>query len=690
MTIDERQIRAWWALEKNNEDLVEIRVLGNKNGSGYFKNIENLITELKRLPDGFGVYYTMNRIHHALYDRKQKEKILMDSRLQTTSDKDIIGRDILCLDLDPKRPSGINATEEELGYAKAKANEIYAFLRDNGFNPPIVAISANGVHIKIKIAIKNDDESLKLIKDFLAVMDMLFSDEKVDVDVTLSNASRILKLPGTKSAKGADTEDRPQRFCYYVKYPTEWQVTEREYIQKIANMLPQPEQPDCSNHFQPQTHFNLEDFIKEHNIKIARIIKTKQCTKYILAECPFDSNHKAPDACVFAMADGSYGFHCFHNSCSVMTFKDFRLHYDPKSYDRATYAEYRRKRTYYGTWEKEPFVPAPETEELGKKWLDMTDIQYIDVSQFASIPTGYIELDRKIVGLTIGEVSVLAGSNGCGKTSLMDCIILNAIQRGYKALVFSGELKDWNFQSWLDIVAAGKGYTKKREGYDDWYYCPRVLAEEKINPWLKDKLKLYNNNYGNNFAQLKADIEENCKTFKPHLIIIDNLTALDLSEYEGQSNAQQKKFIQDVKKLARELNVHILIVCHPKKKDGLIRKEDISGSLNLSDLVDNVFLLHRVYEDFSRRLQEYYPVRIVEQYTQYNAVLEVAKNRFLGVVDYLVGMYFEVESKRLKNSIAEHIVYSWNEQPTQRAMLYPSDPMTIPDEFFDSDDEPPF
>ena len=38
---------------------------------------------------------------------------------------------------------------------------------------------------------------------------------------------------------------------------------------------------------------------------------------------------------------------------------------------------------------------------------------------------------------------------------------------------------------------------------------------------------------------------------------------------------------------------------------------------------------------------------------KFGNVLEVAKNREHGVVDLLVGMYFEVESRRLKNDVAD-------------------------------------
>jgi hypothetical protein len=45
--------------------------------------------------------------------------------------------------------------------------------------------------------------------------------------------------------------------------------------------------------------------------------------------CPFNSEHKAPDAAVFERTDGSIGFKCFHNSCSGQTWKDVRALFEP-------------------------------------------------------------------------------------------------------------------------------------------------------------------------------------------------------------------------------------------------------------------------------------------------------------------------------------------------------------------------
>ena len=99
-----------------------------------------------------------------------------------------------------------------------------------------------------------------------------------------------------------------------------------------------------------------------------------------------------------------------------------------------------------------------------------------------------------------------------------------------------------------------------------------------------------------------------------------------------------------------------------------MRKESISGTADLTNIADNLLLIHRVGNDFEKRAGEFFGVDKVQPYLEFSNIIEVAKNRQFGVVDHLVGMFFEPESRRLKNSIAEHIVYGWEEAPTQVAM----------------------
>ena len=662
--MNEITIRQWYDTFKSGEELVEVRIVDNaykRTYSGYFTDVNTLLNEIRKY-DNCNIYFTLNAINPACYDREQHDRIVTKPK-STTSDNDIVGRDWILIDIDTKKPSDTNSTDEEKEMAKEVVNNVFKFLRDEGFEKPVVCDSGNGFHLLYKIAMKNSNENTTICKEFLQVLDMLFSNPNVEIDCTTHNASRVCKLYGTFSRKGSNTKKRPQRESKILRIPDEIKITPNEYFAKVAAMLPKPEQPSKSNYYSNEK-FDLEAFLNKHHIAVRNIVRTSSFTKYILDECPFNSSHRAPDSAIFEMSNGGLGFKCLHSSCSQYTWKDFRLKFEPDAYDHKEYQRHEHKMQYYSQQKKEPFVPKKEDSTKGKKWLAMTDVQYVDMSKLVAIPTGYKELDKKIIGLLMGDVTVLSGLSGSGKTSWIDCVVLNAVQRGYKVGIWSGELQDFRFQSWIDQISAGKNYVCKKEGYENYYYAPKNIANQ-INKWLEGKLFLYNNNYGSKWQQLFADIKTLVENEGTQLIVLDNLMALQIDSYDGDKYTQQTRFINDLKEYAKAKNIHVILVCHPRKEGGFLRKESISGTADLTNLADSVIIIHRIGKDFEQRAGEFFGKDKVLPYLKYNSVIEVCKNRSMGVIDLLVGMYYEVESRRLKNEISENIVYGWQEQPAQ-------------------------
>ena len=668
--MNEATIRQWYDIFKDNHELVEIRVLDpntRKTYSGYFTDIETLLSAIKPY-DKCALYFTLNKIDDACYSREQHDKISTKVKA-TTSDNEILSRKWCLIDVDCEKPSDTNSTNEEKELAKVVVNNVYKFLRDEGFEKPVICDSANGYHLLYKQDMQSTPANTEVMKKFLQVLDMYFSNEKVKIDCSTYNASRICKLYGTYSRKGSNTKDRPQRMSYILQVPTEVKITPNEYFEKVASYLPEPEKKDRFNNYGASS-FDLDEFIKEHDIKVAKIEDGKDYRKYVLEECPFCSAHRAPDSALFKMKDGGYGFKCLHNSCSQYTFKDFRLKYDPQAYQRRDYREFQHKQRINSSY-KEPFTPAVETEDKGKKWLQMSEIKRVNIEDLMCIPTGYTELDKKIVGLFAGELSILSGGNASGKTSWLDCVALNAVQKGFKVGIWSGEMQDWRFQNWIIQIAAGKAFTKRKEGYDNLYYVPNSITE-KISAWLDEKLFLYNNNYGNNFQQIFSDVKTLVEEKSVQLIIIDNLAALDIDSYDGEKYTKQTKFVIELKEFAKQKNIHILLVCHPRKQMTFLRKDSISGTADLTNISDKVFIIHRIGKDFEQKASEFLGNAKASELMDYDSIVEVAKDRQFGIVDYFAGMYYEQESRRLKNSIAEHIVYGWYDQPTQIDFDYSS------------------
>ena len=93
---------------------------------------------------------------------------------------------------------------------------------------------------------------------------------------------------------------------------------------------------------------------------------------------------------------------------------------------------------------------------------------------------------------------------------------------------------------------------------------------------------------------------------------------------------------------------------------GFLRLDDISGTADLRNAVDNALIVHRVNNDFKRLSKMMFDWK--DDNPIYNAtnVIEIAKDRDGGTQDYFAPLYYEQETKRLKNSPAENKIYGWN------------------------------
>lgn len=634
------EIKKFFEVIKGNNQLTEVRILGDKGKtfSGYFTNVDEMIKCLSPY-DGYNIYFTLNQVKDACASRTQANQIVQSPKT-TTSDIDISAREWVLIDLDPKRPADTNSTDEEKIKTQSVVNGIFEFLRNVGFATPIVADSSNGYHLLYKVAMNNTPENTDLVKKFLNALSIMFSTDEVEVDTSVFNASRICKLYGTSSRKGSNTKERPQRESKILKLKSEIKATSVSLFKKVVEMIPEPEKPTYQNNYNPS--FNIDDFIQRNGIKVEREMQVASARKILLKECPFDSNHKSPDSAIFVLSSGAIGFKCFHNSCSSHTWADLRAMYEPK-------------REFHRT--NEPISTAPQKEDdRGGKFLCLGDIEAIDRSAIVSIPTGIVELDKHIIGCNLGEVSLWSGNNASGKSTLLGQLALNAIQAGFSTALFSGELTANRVKQWIQLQAAGRQFTQK-SGYADCYYTPKAVGEQ-IDEWSKDKLFVYNNKYGNKILSLIADLKEIVKK-GVKCIVLDNLMSIDILEMEGDKYSKQTSLILLLCNFAKDENIHLHIVAHPRKATGFLRKTDVSGTADLTNAVDNVFIIHRVNNDFRTNAKDFFTAGEAERYFGFGNVIEVCKNRDLGVQDFLVGVYYETESRRFLNYQYENINYGW-------------------------------
>lgn len=285
---------------------------------------------------------------------------------------------------------------------------------------------------------------------------------------------------------------------------------------------------------------------------------------------------------------------------------------------------------------------------------NILDMKFPDMT---FVKTGINVIDKKMRGLGKGQISVWSGLRASGKSSIVSEIGLNAVEDGNNVAYFSGELFAKDFMDWMNLQAAGKAYVV--ETNNEGFYTTPIEVRKKVAKWLEGHFWLYNNDYGNNFREVIQRFEEIIVKNKLDLLILDNLMALDISDLSESKWDAQKEFVLALKAVASKYKIHLAFIAHPRKSMGFLRFDDIAGTADLGNAVDSAFIVHRVNRDFKRYTGEMFGWKEDNEIYKATNVIEIVKDRHGGNQDVFIPLYYEVESKRLKNERSENVIYGW-------------------------------
>jgi hypothetical protein len=217
----------WLRLLIAPDQVVELRALGVQREksrphteAGFFD--ADHLTEMAKAalevtPHARGVYFTLNPLKTDLLARRCN-RIAWAVQGELANDKDVLSRQWLFVDADPKRDKHISASDSEKAFAWDTALAIREHLTTRGWPEPILADSGNGYHLLFKIDLPAEDGGR--VQRILQALAAKFDSEHVEIDQTVFNPSRICKLPGTLARKGDEVPDRPHRRARLVEVPT--------------------------------------------------------------------------------------------------------------------------------------------------------------------------------------------------------------------------------------------------------------------------------------------------------------------------------------------------------------------------------------------------------------------------------------------------------------------------------------
>ncbi len=272
-----------------------------------------------------GIYVTLNGVDPALLGRA-------DNRLQAgaarTQDKEVPILRRFPIDIDPKRPAGISSTDEEHQAALAHAIWLRNLLSSKGWPDPLYGDSGNGAHLLYQLPdLENTEENVNLIRDALNALNDLYGvvvpgsqgDIQLDIDCTVFNPGRIIKLYGTHARKGDDTKERPHRQAQIIDLPKEPRPVAIELLNALIESAqkddPQVKPGSNTNQGRSGGKFNLAGYLQHYGVDVQSIKDLKGSTLYVLATCLFDDSHTGGVAAIGQTAEGKLFYQCFHDSC---------------------------------------------------------------------------------------------------------------------------------------------------------------------------------------------------------------------------------------------------------------------------------------------------------------------------------------------------------------------------------------
>ena len=285
---------------------------------------------------------------------------------------------------------------------------------------------------------------------------------------------------------------------------------------------------------------------------------------------------------------------------------------------------------------------------LSEQVIDMASVEYKNFDEIPRIPTGFSKLDKLLKGgFMFGTVVLLTGKRGNGKSTVGSQFVCEALKAGYNAYMYSGELPNFWVKDWIDVQLYGKQRLTKSE-------------IERCEHFYRERLYLYNNDIieTDELQDLLKVTTDTIIKRDIKFVVLDNLmTALE-SDYNETLYRKQSNFVGQLAKLAKALQIVVVLIAHPRKTPNTSRYEfdndDVSGSADITNRVDTVINYEKTKDSSA---------------TENQRVMKVTKNRLWGYTGEFNVWYSddsrrtsEVEGNYYKNYLGDN-EDEWQQDP---------------------------
>ncbi|KAF1785135.1 P-loop containing nucleoside triphosphate hydrolase [Phytophthora cactorum] len=237
-------------------------------------------------------------------------------------------------------------------------------------------------------------------------------------------------------------------------------------------------------------------------------------------------------------------------------------------------------------------------------------------------------LNRLMKGHRMGEVTVLTGPTGCGKTTLLSQLSLDLCGQGVSTLWGSFEIKNTRLMHKMLTQLAQRNLSGDVKAFE--------AAADRFEALPMHFLRFFGST---NVDEVLDAMEYAVYAYDVQHILLDNVQFMMAGQGRGFDKFERQDAALDkFRKFASSKNVHLTLVIHPRKEqeDQDLTLSSVFGTAKATQEADNVLILQR---------------------TRGESKLDIRKNRFDGTLGS-IPLKFEPDSASLreKNSrTQEHL-----------------------------------
>lgn len=279
---------------------------------------------------------------------------------------------------------------------------------------------------------------------------------------------------------------------------------------------------------------------------------------------------------------------------------------------------------------------------------DFSDIEDIDIDELDGIKTGIPDIDKRLMRLFYGTLTIVTGINGSGKSSFLSQLACNALDEDKNVFMYSGELPNFQSKNWINYIFAGQRHLKNYESNGAPYWKVSQEAKKAIDDYYRGRLFIYKDGYDHKVSSLLSAIEDTTRKYGCKLHIIDNLTSVNLEANDNGKYQKQEEFITQLIDCAKKFNIAVVLVVHPHKIEDMrrLRKMDIQGISAIIDLAHRILSLYRIMDTDKKGELNKKGDGWLKEPIKHDVICDILKDRLLGSEGSSAYLYYDKPSRR--------------------------------------------